>query len=304
MKWKRSALRNRVELAAYRLAKGTAGRAGPGLTEPIGALFGDLFHAIPGRRRQILGFNLELAFPDKTAAERRQLGRAVARHFGRSLFATLRIQRAGPEDLERHVDSTGWHYVEDAVAEGRGLFLLTAHIGSWEVAGLACSLHVPKRLSFVHRPLDNPLLDAELEAFRRRFGSYALPKRGVTRPMIAAIRRGETVGLLVDQRANQRDGIDVPFFGHPACTHTGVARIALKTGTPVIPLFCYAERGGRFTINVQPPVEVGVNDDVETLTCRFSAVTEAAIRARPEQWLWYHDRWRELRMIARTVPSS
>ncbi len=298
MKWKRSELRNRVELGAYRLAKGTVGRAGPGLSEPFGTLLGDLFHAIPGRRRQVLDFNLELAFPEIPAGERRRLGRAVARHFGRGLLATLRIQRTDPAGLEGHVNNADWSRVEEAVAKGNGLFLLTAHLGSWEVAGLMCSLHVPKRLSFVHRPLDNPLLEAELEAFRRRFGSHALPKRGVTRPMIAAIRRGETVGILVDQRANERDGIDVPFFGHPACTHTGLARIVLKTRTPVIPLWCYAERGGRFSIVIDPPVEVTADDDVEGLTSRFSAITEDAIRRRPDQWLWYHDRWRDLRLAS------
>jgi KDO2-lipid IV(A) lauroyltransferase len=298
MRWRRSPLRNRVELAAYRLAKGTLGRAGPGLTEPVGALLGELFHTIPGRRRQILEFNLALAYPEMAAAERRRLGRAVARHFGRGMLATLRTQRMQPGDLLRQVEVIGWEEVERLQSEGRGLLVLTAHIGAWEVAALVIGLLSRARFSVIHRPLDNPLLDAELESFRRRFGNHALPKRGVTRPMLAAIRAGESVGLLIDQRAQAHDGIDVPFFGHPARTHTGLARIVLRTGTPVVPIWCLAAPGGHYRLTFDPPVAIAADDTVESLTTRFSAVTEAAIRARPEQWLWYHDRWRELRLAA------
>ncbi len=117
--------------------------------------------------------------------------------------------------------------------------------------------------------------------------------------MLGELKAGRSVGILVDQKTSALDfGINVPFFGHPAKTHTVLARVVLKTGTPVIPCFVYAERGGRFTFSLGPPIPVEPGDDVTSLTARYTTVTEEAIRQRPEQWLWYHDRWRDLRQSA------
>ncbi len=293
----RSEFRNRFELAAYRLARATVGRGGPGLIEPVGTLLGGLFHRLARHRRKIILFNLGLAYPDLTPEERKRLALQVAGHFGRALFGTLRLQRLTPEELVHLVSVEGREYL-DAVAESdRGAFFLAAHLGAWEVAALYVGLKLPGGLGIIHRPLDNPLLEAELESFRRQFGNRTLGKNAALRSILSEIKARRSIGILVDQKTRPRDGgLNVPFFGHPARTHTILARLVLKTRTPVIPTFAYADPGGRYTLSFGAPVPVVSDDDVTSLTARYTAVTEAAIRRRPEQWLWYHDRWRELRL--------
>lgn len=295
----RSDFRNYFELAVYRLARATVGRGGPGVIDPVGTFIGGLYHRLSRRRREIILFNLGLAYPELSAEERERLALRVAQHFGRALLGTLRLQRMTPEKLARLVTVEGREYL-DAVSEGdRGTFFLTAHLGAWEVAALYVGLTLPSGLGIVHRPLDNPFLEAELEKFRRQFGNRTLGKEAALRSMLGDLKAGRSVGILVDQKTSALDfGINVPFFGHPAKTHTVLARVVLKTGTPVIPCFVYAEPGGRFTFCLGPPIPVEPGDDVTSLTARYTAVTEEAIRQRPEQWLWYHDRWRDLRQSA------
>ncbi len=267
------------------------------MIDPIGAILGGLFHRLSRHRREIILFNIGLAYPDLTAEERERMALRVAHHFGRSLFGTLRLQRMTPEKLVRLVTVEGREHLDAAVQSGRGSFFLSAHLGAWEVAALFGGLNLPDGVGFVHRPLDNPLLEAELDAFRLQFGNRALGKSAALRSMLGEIKAGRSVGILIDQKTRLRDGgVNVPFFGRPARTHTILARVVLKTQTPVIPTFAYADPGGRYTVSFGPPVPVEPDDDVISLTARYMAVTEAAIRRRPEQWLWYHDRWRELRL--------
>jgi len=298
----RSGFRNHVELAAYRAARATVGRGGPGLTEPVGSILGSLFHRLSRSRREIIGFNLGLAYPDLTPEEREHLALRVARHFGRAILGTLRLQRMTPERLVRQVSVTGRENLDAVVHGDRGVFFLTAHLGAWEVAALIVGLHLPGGLGVVHRPLDNPLLESELVSFRRQFGNRMLGKKAALRSILADIKAGRSIGILVDQKTRAQDlGINVPFFGHPARTHTVLARVVLKTQTPVIPAFAYAESGGRFTFSLGSPVTVEPDDDVISLTTRYTEITENAIRKRPEQWLWYHDRWHELRVGSTSV---
>ncbi len=306
----RSALRNRVEYAAYRAARALAHRAGPRVLARVGAWVGDLYLATGRRRREILEFNLRLAFPEWSPREREALGRAVARHFGRVLLDGLRLQRATPESLLAQVEVRGREHLESALAAGRGVFLLSAHIGSWEVAALTAGLLVPGGFAVVNRPLDNPLLEAELGRFRALFGNRALGKESVTRDMLRQLRRGGAVGILIDQRTLQEEGVLVPFFGHPAWTHPVLGKLALRTGAPVVPVWGLWRGPGRYTVRFDPPtvadeLPAGERDPV-ALTARFTTLIEAVIREHPSQWLWFHDRWRSLRLEgeARGAPET
>jgi KDO2-lipid IV(A) lauroyltransferase len=295
----RTGLRNRAEFAVYRLARATAGSLSPRAGSRVGDALGAAFHRVATRRREILEFNLRLAYPELDADGRRRMGVAVSRHFGRVLVDSMRLQRLEPGELLAGVEVHGREQLEDARARGRGVFFLSAHLGSWEVAALTAGLELPNGLSVVNRPLDNPLLDRELERFRARFGNRALGKREIARDVLTQLRRGGAVGILIDQRVPPDVGVEVPFFGHPTWTHPVLARFARRTRAPVVPAFALWAGPGRYVlrygrvidVEALPPAE---REDVP-LTARFSAATEAAIRRRPEQWLWFHDRWRHLR---------
>ncbi len=302
MRKKRSALRNRLEFAAYGLALRLSAIGGRAFHEAVGTRIGIIFHRVGGRRRRILEFNLQLAFPELTEEERKELGFGVARHFGRALLSSLRLQRSRPEKILAAVELGGLEHLRGAIASERGFFILSAHLGAWEVAALRSGLEIPSGLAVVHRPLDNPLLDRRLEQFRALHGNRMLSKRGATRPILAEIRKGGAVGILIDQRAGVKGSVEVPFFGHPARTHLALARIVLKTGSLVLPTWAWADGGGRYSMQIEAPVSLKPGDTEVDLTVRYTEITERAIRRRPEQWLWYHDRWRDYRLS--TLSSS
>ena len=152
----------------------------------------------------------------------------------------------------------------------------------------------------VNRPLDNQLLEVELDRLRRMYGNHVFGKRNIAREMLTKLKRGGGVGILIDQRVREDQGIPVPFFGHPAWTHPVLARMVRRTGAPVIPTFAVRERPGCYSLRYEEPLLVDdlpeeARDDV-VLTARFMGILETAIRERPEQWLWYHDRWKQLRV--------
>jgi KDO2-lipid IV(A) lauroyltransferase len=296
----RSALRNQVEFAAFRMARGLAGLLSPTGLAKVGDVVGNFYATLPGRRRQIIDFNLRLAFPDMTDDERRTLAYAVTRHFARSALDAIRLQRLRPEELLASVDVDGWGNVERAMSPGRGAFFLTAHIGSWEVAALVTGLKVEAGLSVVNRPLDNPLLELELDRLRKLYGNHVFGKHNIVREVLAQLKKGGGVGILIDQRVREDQGVEVPFFGSPAWTPGILARMAGKTGAPVVPTFALRDKPGHYRLRYEEPVVVDDLSEAQLetapLTARYMEILEAAIREHPDQWLWYHDRWKQIRL--------
>ncbi len=299
----RSALRNHVEFAAFKMARGLTGLLSPAGLAKVGDALGNFYSMLGGRRRQIIDFNLSLAFPEMSRDERRALARAVTRHFGRSALDAIRLQRLQPEELLAAVQITGIENLEKALALGRGAFFLTAHIGSWEVAALVTGLKVEGGLSVVNRPLDNPLLEVELDRLRKLYGNRVFGKHNILREMLAQLKNGGGVGILIDQRVREDQGVEVPFFGHPAWTHPILARMGRKTGAPVVPTFALRDTPGHYRLRYETAVVVDDFSEPEledvALTTRYMAILETAIRANPDQWLWYHDRWKQLRLAER-----
>jgi Kdo2-lipid IVA lauroyltransferase/acyltransferase len=208
----------------------------------------------------------------------------LTRLLSRPLEATLqRIRVEGVEHLETVM-----------AAHGRAL-LLTAHLGNWELLALAHRL-TTFDLSIVVRSLDAPWLDALAERLRRRTGVELIDKRGALRPVLEALRRGRMIGILMDQNAARREGVFVDFFGRPASTSRSIALLALRTRTPVVPVFARRDADGGHTVRVHPalplPATNGSEEAIVELTARCTTAIERAIREAPEQWLWSHDRWR------------
>ncbi len=296
----RTALRSRLEYGAFLLARGAARRLGLRNLNRLGTVVGEVFHVVDRRRRAIARYNLKLAFPELDQKERNRLARRVARHFGRITLDSLRLRSLTPEELLSHVKIEGEDHLRRALSLERGVIFMSAHLGYWEVAALVAGLRLDDGLAVVNRPLDNPLLERELDAFRSLFGNTALGKRSVSRAMVGRLRSGKAVGIITDQRSHHRLGLSVPFFGHPAWTHGILARLMVHTDAPMVPLWCFWDGPGRATVRFDPPLvasDLAEDECDETsLTIRLNQVIEAAIRERPHQWLWYHDRWRSFRL--------
>ncbi|HEY0514485.1 MAG TPA: lysophospholipid acyltransferase family protein [Thermoanaerobaculia bacterium] len=289
---------HRIEYAFYLSLKGFLRALPHQAARSFGRGLGALAHAVDRRHREIARRNMALALPELDEATRRRLVGACFRHFGAALCDAVSSSRFGARDLCHRFTLEGWEHIDEAERLGKGLFLLTAHLGFWELSPPLIGL-TRGPMSIVVRPADNPWLDRELRGLRERFGNTVVPKRGAARRMLEVVRDHGRLGLLIDQRVQEREGIAVPFFGRPALTSPILARLSLRSGTPVVPLAVYPEPGGRYRVVVRPPIlpAPGESGDaaVLALTRRYLEVAEEDIRAHPEMWLWMHRRWDEKR---------
>lgn len=222
--------------------------------------------------------------------------RACFRHFLRVPVEMLTLEaalaRRRPDEVLR---LRGKEHFDRAFARGRGVIFLTGHLGNWEVMGtLAPKLGVP--ITSVGRPVDNPLIDAELLALRSRFGQRMVAKDGAGVKLMRELRQGHVIAMMTDQHAGS-GGVRVPFFHAPASTYTFVASLARRLGLPLLTIFSRCgERPHEVDAVIEPPIEsdpsLPEDEDAFRMTLAFHRRLEAAIRAAPGQYLWFHKRWK------------
>jgi KDO2-lipid IV(A) lauroyltransferase len=261
----------------------------------LGRRLGDAAYAALGRRRRLALTNLARAYPALPPAARARLARRASQHLGMTLMELAGVLAHPLDATLTRIRLEGVEHLRAAMATHGRALLLTAHLGNWELLALAHRL-TGFPLSIVVRPLDTPWLDALAERLRRSAGVELIDKHGALRPVLEALRRGRMIGILMDQNAARREGVFVDFFGHPASTSRSIALLAVRTRTPVVPVFARRDRGGRHTVTIHPALPPPPANDTEAavveLTARCTTVIERAIRQAPDQWLWSHDRWR------------
>ena len=215
---------------------------------------------------------------------------------GRQLAEFCRMRRYTPENTRNYFRYEGLEHWEQAAARGRGVLIVTGHLGAWELSSFYHSL-MGHPMSMVIRRLDNARVDAFVNGIRCRHGNQVLHKDDFARGLIGAVRAGRSVGVLMDTNMTPPQGVFVPFFGREACTASGVARVAARTGAAVLPGFLlWHENEHRYVLHFYPEIELqGTGDaeaDASENTARCTAAIERVIRAYPEQWLWVHRRWK------------
>ena len=248
------------------------------------------------RLRQVGMRNLAMVFPEKSAAERARILRGVFTSLGRQLAELCQFPRYTPENIDEVVVYDGLENYERAYARKKGVLFLTAHFGGWELSAFAHSLH-GHWLHVVMRPMDNPYLDRLLQRHRTMYGNKTVAKDDFVRGLLAAMKAGETVGILMDTNMTPPQGIFVDFFGIPACTASGLARIALRTDAAVVPGFTiWDEALQKYRLRFDPALELvrtgNLEADITANTQMFTKVIEDYVRKYPDQWLWVHRRWK------------
>lgn len=286
----KSAATLKTEVLLYRLAADTASVFPLGLLQATGRVVGAAYFLLFGRRRRIVLGNLARVFPQWTAWKRFRTGMACGAHFGRIAFDYLKWSRASEALIRSKVRLDGLEHVKAALGRGRGAFILSAHFGHWEVAALALSLEgFPQAM--VHRPLDNPTLEAALSARRTRFGNTLVSKHGALKGMLKTLRAGGLVDILIDQKSADEVSYAVPFLGIPTPTVASLAKLVKATGAAVVPLFARPDGTG-YRVELRPPLTPAEGESEEAFTARCNAELTAAILADPPLWLWFHNRWR------------
>jgi KDO2-lipid IV(A) lauroyltransferase len=247
------------------------------------------------RLRRVGERNLELALPQVSPKAREKILRHVFRNLGWQLVEFCRMPRYTAENTRRWIRTEGLEHYLAASARGRGVLVLTGHLGGWELSGFYHSL-MGHPMGMVIRRLDNRLLDEYVNNIRCMYGNRVLHKDDYARGLLTAMRTGETVGILMDTNMTPPQGVFVRFFGIMACTASGLARVALKTGAAVVPGFLLWEAAEqRYVLHFGPELLFTRSGDHEAdilaATQQCNDVLEAWIRRYPDQWLWIHRRW-------------
>ena len=259
----------------------------------IAAVAGRLWFHVLRYRRAVILENLARAFPEHTAGERRRLGREACEHLVAALLELLRTPRYFARGVERVVESRGLDHVHAALAKGRGLLIVTGHLGSFELgAGAIVRAVAPLRAHLLVKSFPAGV-DAFLTARRTAAGYHNIRDRRTLPEILRALRNNEIVVFVIDQNATRNQGVFVDFFGEPACTMAALAVVARRTGAPVHGVSIWREGPGRHIVEVQPEISPAAEADSEvTLMQRYTRVIEDSIRAHPAQWTWTHRRWR------------
>ncbi len=247
--------------------------------------------------------NLRQAFSgEKDDTEIRKIARRVFINTGYSFAEILYLSFLGDDYLKSHVSLKGTNYFNYYNKQGKGIIAITGHFGSWELMAAYFSRIEKNRLCVVARRLSNRYLERLLMENRRRIGMNVVHRGNTAVSFLRALRSGETVGILADQDT-RGDGIFVDFFGKPAWTQIGPAWLALRLDAPVVPLFIVRSNNNptHHTIYMDSPLSFELTGDTETdirsITELLTKTIESYIRRFPDQWMWFHRRWK-------TQPSS
>ena len=266
------------------------------LSRALAIFLSQIVYLLHVRLRHVGMRNLAMAFPEKSEKERARILRGEFKSLGRELAELCQFPRYTLENVEQVVVYDGLENYEKAYARKKGVLFLTAHFGGWELSAFVHSLH-GHPMYVVMRPMDNPYLDRLLQDYRTMHGNKTVNKDDFVRGLLAAMKAGEVVGILMDTNMTPPQGIFVNFFGIPACTASGIARIALRTDSAVVPTFTiWDEALGKYRLRFDPGLElIRTGDqeaDIVSNTQLFTKVIEDYVRKYPEQWLWVHRRWK------------
>jgi len=263
----------------------------------IARFIGSLLYHLDRRHRQVAVENLLKAFPGQLSErEAERIAKRVCQNMAlvaaEMAWATRLLN---PRTWQRYITVENWPLIEAMRTQGRGGIFLTAHVGNWEVVGIAAGL-AGFPLHSVARPLDNELLDEHVTRFRRRNGQVLVPRKGALKKLLTVMKSNGYLAFLIDQ--NERSGgVFVDFFGRPASTVKSVAVMALKMQAPVLMAFAIREPGEfRFRVFIDGPVPVehtgDKERDIERITADYTKRVERIVRQYPDQWLWLHRRWK------------
>lgn len=290
----RHSVAHRVEYGLARTLETAVATLPERAADAVGRRIGRMVYAL-GIRRKVVEENLRAAFPERDEAWIHATARAAYEHLGRESAAILRLSKLDRQAIVERTVPVGWDALQEALAEGKGVLLVTGHYGNWEIAAATvASRGTP--ISAIVRRQGNLLVDARLDALRRNLGVETVTQREAPSRVPRLLRKNRVIGIVGDQDA-RRAGVFVPFFGRPASTHRGPALFALKLGAPVFA--CVARRMPgrqvRYEVSGQrvPVARTGdLEADVRALTAELAARLEGEVRKAPEQYFWFHRRWK------------
>ena len=262
----------------------------------IGKILGMLVYFVDLRHRRIVRRNLQFVHPEWSLDRIQKLSKRVFENLGVTLLEICQMTSFSREDILRKVRIRGKDNLLNAIKNPKGVILISAHIGNWEMAHQSISCYLQKSLVLVARELQSKAFDQWILKLRARFGNTIIYKEGALPDMTRTLRQGKVLGLLIDQETKRSEGVDVTFFDRTVSATPSAALLAIRCKSPVLPVFCIREADSRLTLVVDPPLTMkrtgGLRADLKTNTQIMTSAIERAVRAYPEQWFWFHKRWK------------
>jgi len=257
--------------------------------------------ALLGRRLSkkhfgVVGRNLEIAFPAQTGEERAKLKDSIYRHFS-SVFVDIvyMFVKKNPEKLLKPFEVNNIEVLEKALEKKNGVIMFSAHFGNWELIPFILSRHLNQRIGCIARAMDNPLVEAVVKRFREHMGSTVIYKKNSIRTMLKMLEDNRVVVLLIDQNTIDKEAVFVEFFGRTVAAVPSISLLHLKKEKPVIPLFLHYEED-RIVLDLLEEIQFTRSGDhtrdLKALTQLCTSIIEENIRKYPEQWFWFHNRWK------------
>ena len=262
----------------------------------LGKAFGWLAYLVDYRHRRIVRRNLGFAYPEWPQDRIRAVSRRVFQNTATTLLEFLQMSCFSKEDVLSKVCIRGKKHLDKAMKNRSGAILIAAHLGNWEMLAIWGSCYLREPTAAVARPIQPRWLDKRLNRLRTRFGNTILDKNKALPKMVRVLRQGRALGILIDQGTTRSEGVEVTFFGRTVTATPVAALLAQRYGSSVLTSFCVREGDGRLVVHVAPPLTLQKTKDSQAdLQANTQIMTDAiekAVRAYPDQWFWFHKRWK------------
>ena len=262
----------------------------------VGRLLGTFVYIVDLRHRRIVRRNLQFTHPEWSRESIQRLSKRVFQNIGITFLEIFQMTCFSREDVLHKVRIRGEENLLNAIKSPKGVIMISAHLGNWEMAHLLISRYLQKPLVLVARQIQSKTLDRWIHRLRTRFGNIVLDKKRALRKMARTLHQGNALGLLIDQGTRLSEGVEVSFFGRTVTATPAAALLARRYDSPVLPVFCIREADDTLTLVAEPPLAVkrteDLRADLKENTQIMTSAIEKAIRAYPEQWFWFHKRWK------------
>ena len=289
-------MRERLEYASAWLLLKFLGYLPRTMARASGVLVASCLFSFRPPLRRAAEFNLRLAFPELPVTARRDILKGMVRNLGWMAAEFARLPRYTRGNIEKAIILDGFENFAAAERRGKGVLFLTGHMGAWELEPFAHALY-SSPIYFLVRPIDNPRVDALVNRYRCASGNRPVKKNESARVILRILHEGGVIGVLADQNTVRAEAVFADFFGIPAATTSGIARLARRTGAAVVPAYNYWDpRIGKYRLRYEPALELTATEDEQSdifnYSARFNQVIEDYVRRFPDQWMWVHRRWK------------
>jgi Kdo2-lipid IVA lauroyltransferase/acyltransferase len=261
----------------------------------VGNILGGLAYLLDARHRRIAKRNLRFAYPEWPLDKINKLSIKTFQNMGITVLEICQMTCFSKEDILQKVRIKGKENLLNTIKSPKGIIMISAHIGNWEMGHLFVSIYMQKSLIVVvqNQPV---FIERIIHKLRTSTGNTIISKKGAMIKLVRTLRKGKMIGLLIDQGTSRREGVDVTFFGHKTNATYAASLLAARYNCPVLPVYCIREPDANLTVVVAPPLKLHKTDDVradlQTNTQIMTDSVEKIVSLYPEQWLWFHKRWK------------